>query len=190
MTGIYKITNNLNGKVYIGQSTDVEQRLLQHKTSLMNSNTAWYPLARKESNSIKDFSFEALQECKLYELDELEEYWINYYDSVKNGYNLREIKHQNGYFTIEVDITKEELLKMIKNAYKNKWRSSAIAMLFFFYENCDNKKFLLNKSIFCKDYGFEKTAYHEAFRCLKIFGVLTVDERDNMSYRLHPILKK
>ena len=145
MTGIYKITNNLNGKVYIGQSTDVEQRLLQHKTSLMNSNTAWYSLARKESNSIKDFSFELLQECKLYELDELEEYWISYYDSVKNGYNSREIKHQNGYFTIEVDITKEELLKMIKNAYKNKWRSSAIAMLFFFYENCDNKNsYLIN----------------------------------------------
>ena len=36
------------------------------------------------------------------------------------------------------EMDKEELLKMIKNAYKNKWRSSAIAMLFFFYENCDN----------------------------------------------------
>lgn len=30
-TGIYKITNTMNGKVYIGQSTCIERRLKEHK---------------------------------------------------------------------------------------------------------------------------------------------------------------
>ena len=31
MTGIYKITNKINGKVYIGQSGDIHERWLEHK---------------------------------------------------------------------------------------------------------------------------------------------------------------
>ena len=31
MVGIYKITNKLNGKVYIGQSNDIERRWAEHK---------------------------------------------------------------------------------------------------------------------------------------------------------------
>lgn len=32
MIGVYKITNNLNGKSYIGISTNIEKRWLDHKT--------------------------------------------------------------------------------------------------------------------------------------------------------------
>ena len=32
MVGIYKITNNINNKSYIGQSTDIERRFAQHKS--------------------------------------------------------------------------------------------------------------------------------------------------------------
>lgn len=87
MIGIYKITNILNNKCYIGQSTDIEQRWRQHKISLQTSNKSWYPQARKESNSINDFSFEILQICQTDELDELEEWWINEYDAYQKGYN-------------------------------------------------------------------------------------------------------
>lgn len=31
MIGIYKITNKNNGKVYIGQSNNVERRIAEHK---------------------------------------------------------------------------------------------------------------------------------------------------------------
>lgn len=30
MTGIYKITNLINGKIYIGQSINIERRFLEH----------------------------------------------------------------------------------------------------------------------------------------------------------------
>lgn len=87
MTGIYKIENKLNGKIYIGQATDIDLRLKQHKDSIATSFKSWYPEAREESNSIDDFEFSILQICKIDELDELEDYWIHFYNSYNNGYN-------------------------------------------------------------------------------------------------------
>ena len=87
MIGIYKITNTKNGKSYIGQSTNIEERWKQHKQAIQTSDKSWYPLARQESDGIDDFTFSVLQECKKEELDELEDYWIDYYKSYINGYN-------------------------------------------------------------------------------------------------------
>ena len=87
MIGNYKIENKLNGKIYIGQATDIELRLKQHKDSITTSFKSWYPEARAESNSIDDFEFSILQTCKIDELDELEDYWIHFYNSYNNGYN-------------------------------------------------------------------------------------------------------
>lgn len=86
ITGIYKITNKNNGKIYIGQSQNILLRWEQHKQGYQTLS-GWYEDARNESESIDDFSFEVIQECKKEELDELEIYWINYYDSIKQGYN-------------------------------------------------------------------------------------------------------
>ena len=87
MIGIYKITNTKNEKSYIGQSTNIEERWKQHKQAIQTSDKSWYPLARQESDRIDDFTFSVLQECKKEELDELEDYWIDYYKSYINGYN-------------------------------------------------------------------------------------------------------
>lgn len=88
MIGIYKITNLLNDKVYIGQSIDIEKRWEQHKNAIKNSEKSWYLQAREESNSLNDFSFEIIEECECDELDEKEQYWIEYYNSYENGYNM------------------------------------------------------------------------------------------------------
>ena len=32
MIGIYKITNKINGKIYIGQSNDIYRRFYEHQT--------------------------------------------------------------------------------------------------------------------------------------------------------------
>ena len=37
-SGIYKITNLLNGKVYVSQSQNVFERKIQHFTALRNGN--------------------------------------------------------------------------------------------------------------------------------------------------------
>lgn len=89
--GIYKIENLVNHKIYIGQSTDIEKRWVKHKSSSQNQldhsyNTPLYRSFRKYG--ISQFSFSVIEECKVSELNNRERYWINYYDSFFNGYNL------------------------------------------------------------------------------------------------------
>ena len=88
MIGIYKITNKLNGKIYIGQSINIEQRWKQHhqETKNGNKNTKLYLAMRKYG--IENFIFEVLEQCSKDELNDREIYWIKKYDSFKNGYNM------------------------------------------------------------------------------------------------------
>lgn len=90
MIGIYKITNTNNGKVYIGQTNNIEVRKEQHFSALV---------AGKHENKLmqKDFNltphgwtFEVLKECPLVLLNSEERYWINFYhsDNAEYGYNL------------------------------------------------------------------------------------------------------
>ena len=90
MIGIYKITNNLNNKKYIGQSRNIEKRFNKHRSESFNKNSSHYeyPLYRAiRKYGIENFSFEIIEECKIEELNEKEEFWIKYYDSFFNGYN-------------------------------------------------------------------------------------------------------
>lgn len=122
VTGIYKITNKNNNKVYIGQSQDIALRWRQHKQNYQTM-PGWYENARAESTSIDDFTFEVIQECKKEELDELETYWISYYDSIKQGYN-RElpvfgIQRKNSKvltYSNEVPFIKDEAINLIQTA--------------------------------------------------------------------------
>ena len=86
---IYKITNTLNDKVYIGQTIKtVQKRFTQHKN---NSNKEYFSqiVLYKAFNQygIENFICEEIEEVPNNKLDEREKYWIEYYDSYFNGYN-------------------------------------------------------------------------------------------------------
>jgi group I intron endonuclease len=84
MIGIYKITNQLNNKIYIGQSIDVQRRLNSHKTEW----NLQYPLYQDMYKyGIDNFLFEVLEETPFTELDTREKFYIDYFDSYHNGYN-------------------------------------------------------------------------------------------------------
>lgn len=92
MIGIYKITNKINQKIYIGQSIDIIERWKQHNYKAFNQkeiayNSAIHSAFRKYG--VENFSLEILEECTVQELDEKEKYWIEKLDSlVPNGYNI------------------------------------------------------------------------------------------------------
>ena len=89
--GIYKIENSINGKVYIGQSTNIFYRLRNHISETFNPNSRSYdsPIHRAiRKYGIENFTFEIIDFClNKEELDEEETYWIQKYDSYINGYN-------------------------------------------------------------------------------------------------------
>lgn len=84
MIGIYKITNQLNGKVYIGQSINIEQRWKQHKAETRRTAPLYLAF---DKYGIDNFDFSVIEECPIEELDDREIYWISYYDSYNKGYN-------------------------------------------------------------------------------------------------------
>lgn len=87
MIGIYKITNNVNGKCYIGQSCDIDRRFKDHKRG--NSSSRLLQEDRLKYG-LSAFSFEVLEEVSPVDLDEKEIYWISYYHSNQAdfGYNV------------------------------------------------------------------------------------------------------
>lgn len=85
---IYKITNRVNGKVYIGQTRfTVEHRFKQHvkNYNIEHRNAPLYKAFAKYG--VENFYAEPVEEVDCDDLDEREMYWIAYYDSFKNGYN-------------------------------------------------------------------------------------------------------
>ena len=88
MAYIYKITNDINQKVYIGMTYgSVEKRWAEHKRDCHKRNLfEKRPLYRAiEKYGIEHFHIELIEETN--NPEEKEQYWIKYYNSFKKGYN-------------------------------------------------------------------------------------------------------
>lgn len=85
--GIYKITNNINGHSYIGKSTNISHRWIEHKCHSKTDDCALYRAMRKYG--VENFSFEVIQYALPDELEELEQYYIELYNTYhgREGYN-------------------------------------------------------------------------------------------------------
>lgn len=75
MVGIYKITNLVNGKIYIGQSIDIQRRFWEHRCISHESNAHLKNALRKYGK--ENFKYEVLEECSEEQLDEKERYYIS-----------------------------------------------------------------------------------------------------------------
>lgn len=104
IVGIYKITNP-KGKVYIGQSVDIERRFSKYKHMRPQDKQP------KLYSSIKKYgwenhTFEVIEECNVEFLDKKELYWGEYFNVLQeNGLNCR-VGHGKGYIGEE---TKEKI---------------------------------------------------------------------------------
>ena len=83
---IYKIWNEVNDNLYIGQtSTSISERWSNHKQKIKEKNNNLYLSMRKYG--IDKFHIEELEEVPNEQLDEREKYWIAFYNTYYNGYN-------------------------------------------------------------------------------------------------------
>ena len=84
---IYKITNTINGKVYIGQTA--YNHLVRWETHIQDfynlKDSILYRAMRK--HGVENFVIERLEECENEYLDAKEIYYIQKHNSYKEGYN-------------------------------------------------------------------------------------------------------
>lgn len=89
MSKIYKITNALNGKVYIGKTSyNLKKRFEEHCKDSQRRKNEIRPLYRAMNKyGIENFYIELIEECPAELENEREIYWIDFYESYEEGYN-------------------------------------------------------------------------------------------------------
>lgn len=89
MPYIYKITNKVNGKVYIGKTVlTVQKRWSQHCSDYEKEEKSSRPLySAMRKYGVDNFDIEQVEECSEDILSDRERFWIEYYGSFTNGYN-------------------------------------------------------------------------------------------------------
>ena len=89
MPYIYKITNDINGKIYIGKTMNsIEKRWKEHCNDYQKKRYEKRPLySAMNKYGLKHFHIEQIEKCNDKDINEREKYWIEYYGSFKNGYN-------------------------------------------------------------------------------------------------------
>ncbi len=114
---IYKLTNNINGKIYIGQTT----RMLRHRLNEYRRHNKCNPILKNAiiKYGFDNFNCEIIEECNgLEELNERETYWIEKYNSTNReiGYNIEGGGNNS--------VSTEESRKKISDANKGRKQSA------------------------------------------------------------------
>lgn len=139
MAYIYKITNKLNQKMYIGKTDHInpQKRWSEHKSDAKNPNRnhrALYKALNKYG--VENFDFEIIEETD--NPEEREVYYIQYYNTYHNGYN----ETLGGDGTKYLDLPEQDICK-----YYLKCCSIPQTALFFGHDFLTIKKVLYKNNI-------------------------------------------
>ena len=87
MSYIYKITNNINNKIYVGKTEfSIEKRFKEHCKDAFRERNEKRPLyAAMRKYGVENFEISLIEETD--NPEEREVYWIGYYDGYTKGYN-------------------------------------------------------------------------------------------------------
>lgn len=87
MAHIYKITNTINDKQYVGKTEkDPKKRWKEHLAAAKNNPLMVISKAIRK-HGIRNFKFEIIEECLSEDVNKKETYWIGKLDTFENGYN-------------------------------------------------------------------------------------------------------
>ena len=89
MSKIYKISNDINDKVYIGKTeSSLEKRFREHCNDAFRQCEERRPLYNAmKKYGIEHFTIELIEECSYENADSREQYWIEFYNTYYDGYN-------------------------------------------------------------------------------------------------------
>jgi len=118
--GIYRITNTINNKCYVGSSVDVYQRGCTYKHLIKRKKLHNKHLQLSvEKYGLDNFTFELLDKCdrniSVFELHQLEQFYIN---RINPEYNKRTIVDTN-HLLSHSEQTKDKISKSLKESFKN-----------------------------------------------------------------------
>lgn len=121
ISGIYKIVNIVNNKLYIGKAFNINNRFRRHIYELNNNKhnnehlqSVWNKYGEK------NFKFEILKECHIDDLNDNEEYFIRYYSSNNRKYGYNKTIGGDGGDTFTNNIRKEEIREKQSKALKGR----------------------------------------------------------------------
>ena len=120
LSGIYKITNTLNNKCYIGSAVNIKTRLYKHLYELKKQTHRNNYLQKSfNKNGCEVFDVEILElfeKINYQELLNIEKTYILYFDSIKKGYNLM---LDNSSFLTDLNKSKKHIDENIKKTSKS-----------------------------------------------------------------------
>ena len=90
--GIYALVNIFNGKMYVGSSTNIRQRIIFHDAQLRNGyHNSHFKDALKEGARFTVIILEKFNEPTRFELLKRERYYVGLFNSREDGYNRNPI---------------------------------------------------------------------------------------------------
>ena len=125
-SGIYKIVNTIDDKIYVGRSKNVYKRVRAHKCDLRkNRHGNQYLQNSWNKYGEENFMWEVIELCSLDIISERESYWIKELNTLDRdcGYNIEERDLQNRY-TEEYKQHLSKLQKVNMLAYHEKQRTN------------------------------------------------------------------
>lgn len=112
---IYKITNQINGKVYIGQTINTLAHRKSRHIECMRKGVDRHLYNAMRKYGLENFVFEEIDHAdNIDDLNYLESYYITKYDSVRNGYNMGYGGDNNVMFSNNVK-TKHDAIMQSEN---------------------------------------------------------------------------
>lgn len=124
---IYVIKNDINSKVYIGQTIrNLDIRFKEHCRNKCSKNELNMLIKKAILKYGKEhFHIELIEECSINSLNDKESYYISLFNSYKNGYNLTK---GGSYGTKQLKLLYKQ--KEIVSLYKNNYSLRQISNLY------------------------------------------------------------
>jgi len=156
---IYEITNNINGKKYIGQTLrPVESRFARHINDAINNHLDTHFARAIRKYGADNFSVKIIDTAETQEeLTSKERHWIKLYDTVNSGYNETDAEYKCGGNTYRNKSESEmkEIGERIRNTKIGSQNPQATPVKCF--NTTTKEELFFNSASECKEYFGENT---------------------------------